>query len=118
MQDGWRDAVKRLKEVADALFAIHYNDNYGAKDDHVAPFLGVLNHDEVLSALIDVGFRGCFTLECDASLGRYDRWTGKRRRFEGASKLREPQLFMQRHIESMMYDTAKWMLAQYGMFEE
>ena len=40
------------------LYAIHYNDNHGAKDDHVAPFLGRLNHDEVMHALIDVDFEG------------------------------------------------------------
>lgn len=100
------------------LYAIHYNDNHGSKDDHVAPFLGRLNHDEVINALIDVGFGGFFTLECDSSLIEYNQWTGKRRRFEKSSKLREPQLFMQRHIEAMMYETSRWMLEQYGLFEE
>ena len=32
-------------------------------------------------------------------------------------RIREPQLFMQRHIEALMYDTAKWMLESYGVFE-
>ena len=107
-----------IMAIGDELFAIHYNDNHGAKDDHVAPFLGRLNHDEVITALIDVKFKGFFTLECDSSLIKYNQWTGKRRRFEDASRLREPQLFMQRHIESMMYDTAKWMLTSYDIFEE
>ena len=100
------------------MYAIHYNDNHKSMDDHVAPFLGRLNHDEVINALIDVGFDGYFTLECDSSLIGYNQWTGKRRRFDGAKKLREPQLFMQRHIEAMMYDTAKWMLNEYNIFEE
>ena len=107
--------------IGDELYAIHYNDNHGAKDDHVAPFLGRLNHDEVIRALIDVRFSGYFTLECDSSLIRYDQWTGKRRRFESEKhplRLKEPQLFMQRHIEAMMYDTAKWMLEEYGLFEQ
>ena len=107
--------------LGDELYAIHYNDNHGATDEHVAPFLGRLNHDEVLTALVDVGFKGCFTLECTSSLIRYDQWTGERRRFadRGAGlRLCEPQLFMQRHIEAMMYDTAKWMLKSYGVFEE
>ena len=100
------------------LYAIHYNDNHGLKDDHVAPFLGRLNHDEVMSALVDVGFKGPFTLECDSSLIKYNCWVGKRRRFgDGERELRlsEPQLFMQRHIEAMMYETAKWMLSSYGI---
>ena len=106
--------------IGDELYAIHYNDNRTKKDEHVAPFLGRLNHDEVMHALIDVGFKGYFTLECDSSLIRYNQWTGKRRRFEqkpNESRLAEPQLFMQQHIEAMMYDTAKWMLEQYEMFE-
>lgn len=103
------------------LYAIHYNDNHGIKDDHVAPFCGRLNHDEVINALIDVGFDGYFTLESSNTLIYYNQWTGKRRRFEEKEiphKLCEPQLFMQRHIEAMMYDTAKWMLETYGLFEE
>ena len=103
--------------LGDELYAIHYNDNHGEKDDHIAPFLGRLNHDEVICALIDVKFKGYFTLECDSSLIKYDQWTGKRRRFERASKLREPQLFMQRHIEAMMYESSKWMLESYGILE-
>ena len=106
--------------IGEELYAIHYNDNHGKKDEHVAPFLGTLNHDEVISALVDVGFKGYFTLECDSSLIRYNQWTGKRRRFEkmeGKGRLAEPQLFMQRHIEAMMYDTAKWMLESYELFD-
>ena len=105
-----------IMAVGEALYAIHYNDNHGAADDHVAPFLGTLNHDEIFNALIDVGFKGCFTLECDSTLNR----AGKRRQFcggKGDLKLAEPQLFMQRHIEAMMYDTAQWMLESYGILD-
>lgn len=107
-----------IMAIGDELYAIHYNDNHGAKDEHLAPFLGQLNHDEVMCALTDVGFDGYFTLECSSSLVRYNQWTGKRRRFEHSSRLREPQLFMQRHLEAMLYETAKWMLESYGIFEE
>ena len=110
-----------IMALGDELYAIHYNDNHCAKDEHVAPFLGRLNHDEVINALIDVGFSGYFTLECDSTLVKYDQWTGQRRRFnkEGVTqKLHSPQLFMQRHIEKLMYDTAKWMLTEYGIYEE
>lgn len=106
-----------IMALGDKLWAIHYNDNRGGGDEHIAPFLGTLNHDEVISALIDVGFKGCFTLECMSSLRPYDCWQGVRRRFDGADKLREPQLFMQRHIEKMMYETSEWMLKAYGIFE-
>ena len=110
-----------IMAIGDELYAIHYNDNHGSKDEHLAPFLGTLNHDEVLTALIDVGFQGYFTLECNSSLIQYNQWTGKRRRFREDTDdglLREPQLFMQRHIEAMMYDTAEWILRSYNLFEE
>ena len=108
-----------IMALGDELYAIHYNDNHGASDEHIAPFLGTLNNDEVLSALVDVGFKGYFTLEACSSLVKYNQWTGKRRRFRDDEelKLREPQLFMQRHIEAMMYDVAEWMLRTYGAFE-
>jgi hypothetical protein len=76
-----------------------------------------MNHDEVINALIDVNFKGYFTLECDASLIR----GFKRRYFEKSgvkNRLTEPQLFMQRHIEAMAYDVSKWMLESYGIFED
>lgn len=110
-----------IMALGEELYAIHYNDNHASKDDHVAPFLGRLNHDEVLCALVDVGYKGYFTLECDSSLIRYDQWTGKRRRFDRGGRkmlLREPQLFMQRHIEKMMYETAEWMLDCYDLTEK
>jgi sugar phosphate isomerase/epimerase len=109
-----------IMAIGDELYAIHYNDNHGEHDDHIAPFLGRLNHDEVINALLDVEFKGYFTLECDSSLFRYHRWPG-RRHFECAKRevrLSEPQLFMQRHIEAMMYDTAKWMLESYDLWEK
>ena len=106
-----------IMALGDELYAIHYTDNHGSKDDHVAPFLGRLNHDEVICALTDVNFRGYFTLECDSSLIKYNQWTGVRRRFENSAKLREPQLFMQRHLEAMMYETAAWMRKEYDLFE-
>lgn len=96
------------------LYAIHYNDNKGRMDEHVAPFMGTLNHDEILTALKDVGFGGYFTLECSNSLVI----SGYRRKFGDKTALSAPQLFMQRHIESLMYETSEWMLREYGMFEE
>ena len=107
-----------IMALGDKLTAIHYNDNRGGGDEHIAPFLGTLNHDEVITALIDVGFKGPFTLECTSSLRHYNYWQGDRRRFEGEARLREPQLFMQRHIEKMMYETAVWMLKTYGVWEK
>ena len=107
--------------LGDEIYAIHYNDNHGVRDDHIAPFLGRMSHDEVLNALIDINYKGYLTFECGASLIKSDLWTGHRRRFEKDGRdnlLLEPQLFMQRHIDKMLYETGKWMLETYGIFEE
>ena len=107
--------------LGDQLYAIHYNDNHGVTDDHIIPFFGRLNHDEIFNALLAVGYKGYFTLECTWTLIKYNQITGVRNRFEkeGVSlKLSEPPLFMQQQLEKLMYDTAKWMLQQYDLFEE
>ena len=100
------------------LYAIHYNDNHGAKDEHLIPYLGTLSHDEVINALIDVGYEGYFTLECSSSLIRKKHWLGKRRVFERDTRLAETQLFMQQRLEVLMYDVAKHILTSYDLFEE
>lgn len=107
-----------IMAVGDELYAIHYNDNYGWRDEHVAMFCGILNHDEVLHALIDVGFKGYFTMESSSTLRQYKQWTGARRQYDADTRLSEPQLFMQRHMEKMLYDTAEWMLDTYGILEK
>ena len=107
-----------IMALGDELYAIHYNDNRGSRDEHTAPFFGTLNHDEVICALVDVGYKGYFTLECTSSLRPYKYWIGDRREFSRETRLREPQLFMQRHVEALMYDTSKWMLESYNLFEE
>lgn len=107
-----------IMALGEELYAIHYNDNNGEGDFHVAPYLGTLNHDEVMRALIDVGFKGYFTLECDSSLRGYHYWLGWRRQYDKDTRLSEPQLFMQRHIEAMMYETAEYILKEYDLYEK
>ncbi len=100
------------------LYAIHYNDNRGKRDEHMIPYLGTVNHDEVLHALLDVGFKGYFTLECSSSFTTPKSWPFKRRPYEADTRLSTPPLFMQQRIITLMYDTVKYMLESYGLFEE
>ena len=100
------------------MYAIHYHDNRGCDDEHLLPYFGILNHDEIIAALSDVGFGGYFTLEATSSLIPSSYVYGDRRVFEKSKLLSEPQLFMRRHLESLLYDTAKHILSSYGVFEE
>ena len=108
---------QEIMDLGEHLYAIHYNDNHGNCDEHVMPYLGTLNHDEVINALIDVKFKGYFTLESDSSL-IIRNWPHSRRSFDKDTRLLNPQLFMVRKLESLMYDIVKYMLTSYGIFEE
>ena len=100
------------------LYAIHYNDNHGNGDEHLMPYLGTMNHDEVISALIAADFKGYFTLECTATLVKKHGWPRKRRPYEADERLINPPLFLMDRMECAMYETSKHMLEQYGIFEE
>lgn len=104
--------------LGDKLKAIHYNDNHGTCDEHVIPYLGTLNHDEVITALIDIDYKGFFTLESNNSLICAKGWPHARRQFDKDDRLKNPPLFLQEGLEKLMYETAKYMLTSYDLFEE
>ena len=109
---------EEIMALGEHLYAIHYNDNHGNADEHILPYFGTLNHDEVINALLDVGYKGYFTLECDSSLRQPKCWLGDRRAFERDKRALVPPYFMQQDIEKLLYKTAKYLLEQYGLFEE
>ena len=86
--------------------------------EHLIPFFGTLNHDEVINALFDVNFKGYFTLEASSSLIKNNYWLGGRRKYKPDTRLAEPQLFMQRKLEALLYDTAEYILSSYDIFEK
>ncbi|MBQ8388924.1 MAG: sugar phosphate isomerase/epimerase [Clostridia bacterium] len=112
------DQYDEIVALGDELYAIHYNDNRGKADEHMMPYLGTLNHDEIMNALIDIGYKGYFTLECCSSLLKKKGWPKSRRAFERDDRLAEPQLFMQRKLEETMYEIAEYILKSYDCFEE
>ena len=93
------------------LKAIHFNDNYGVTDDHVLPFMGTMNVDEVMTALIAIGFPGPFTLEVDGLL----RPAKSRRLFPGDTRLADPPLAAAKaHLRNSL-ETARIILSAYGI---
>lgn len=71
-----------------------------------------------MHALIDVGYKGVFTFECNSSLRPEKYWLGDRRTFERDNRLSEPQLFMQKRIERLMYEMGEYILKSYNCFGE
>ena len=104
--------------IGDDLFAVHINDNSGRGDEHVIPYLGTVNMDEIMHALIDVGYKGSFTFECGSTLRPARTWLGNRKTFEQDDRLREPMLFMQKQVERLMHDIGEYILKSYHCFEE
>ena len=100
------------------LKAIHYNDNHGTKDEHLPPYFGTLNHDEVINALIDVDYEGYFTLEAGSPFVPKRGYYYSRRPFEKNQTLACPHVCMQEYIERYMFETSKYMLTAYGLYEE
>ena len=102
--------------LGDAMHAIHFNDNKGQKDDHLVPYMGTMNSDEIINALIDINFKGALTFESGALHGsKY--WLGKRRAFERDTRLLEPTLAMHKKLEELLYTVGEHILTAYGLFE-
>ena len=107
-----------IMTLGNELYALHINDNRGQKDEHLIPYFGTMNMDDVMHALIDSGYSGYFTFEASSCLRHSRYWLGNRRAFEEDDRLAEPQLFMQKQLEKLMFDTGKYILEKYNLYEE
>lgn len=107
-----------IMAIGDALGAVHFHDNRGERDEHLLPLLGTMNVDEVIHALLDVGFRGPLTFEATSSLRPARLWIGNRREFLPDNRMSEPTLAMQQAIERTLYVIGCEILHAYGLFEE
>jgi sugar phosphate isomerase/epimerase len=100
------------------LYALHINDNRGSQDEHLLPFLGTMNLDEILHALIDGNYKGYFTFEAASNLRPKECWLGNRREFAKDDRLAEAPLFLQQHLEKAMYELGVYILKKYDVYEE
>ena len=89
------------------------NGDFLVSDILVYPYFGSVKEDKIPGYI--------FVPDGVGALIRYNQWTGARRRFENKDidlKLSEPQLFMQRRIEELLYETSRWILDSYGILQE
>ena len=107
-----------IKAIGSDLYALHINDNRGGGDEHVLPYMGTMNMDEIMNALIDIDYKGYFTFESCSSLRPAKYWQGDRMSYEKDNRLMHPKLFMQKQLEKLMYDIGEYILKQYNLFEE
>lgn len=110
---------KTLRELGPHLKALHIQDNFGVFDEHTAPFFGTLDLDGVMQALLDVGYDGYFTFEADNML-MTSGWPHPKKLSPEVTRRRllMPPLELRRHAEGLLYHIGRYILEQYGCFEE
>ena len=103
--------------LGDALAAIHFNDNHGTRDEHLIPLMGFMNVDEVMHALLDVGFRGPLTFEATLSFRPPKCYQGDRRPYPADTRMEASTLAMQKALERVLFLTGKEILSAYDLSE-
>jgi hypothetical protein len=110
-----------IMALGEELYAIHYHDNMGA-DTHEMPYCGTMDNDEVMRALVDVGYSGYFTFEADGEKRAQRRWNGPGDEcpiFEDLYPDRAPILavgqFTRLEQEILLYQIGEYLLSQYGL---
>ena len=103
---------EHITTIGNRLKAIHYNDNDKMRDMHYAPFLAALDNDDPIRALIDIDFKGPFTFECSGTIN------SKVKAFDKLKNLNNLSLDVVRAYEKALYQTGKYLLTAYDIFEE
>ena len=104
--------------LGDAMHAIHVNDNRGKQDEHLLPYMGNMNIDEVMTALCEIGYKYPLTFESSSVLRHSKYWLGRRREFSKDNRLLEPTLEMRKKVEELTYIMGKHILSAYDLFED
>ena len=108
---------EQLVTLGQELYGIHVHDNTEHGDEHLIPFLGTLNMDDLINGLIDANYQGCFTFEAIATLRKANSRHGKRHIFEREKRLLNPTIEMQIDLERLLYTIGKHCLEAYKLFE-
>ncbi len=112
------DQYKEIKKLGTRLEGVHLHDNYAhrlasGQDLHHMPFWGDVNYDAVITALLEVGYKGTFNFEVDAPGMRNDRIP-----FAGEEKISMLSPAIRLQTEKLLYRIGKHMLETYHCFEE
>ena len=106
------------------LKAVHIHDNFGTRpfgaDTHSEPYSGSISYDSIIKGLIDVGYKGYFTLEA-YSIPLPKEHTGRKPlELDGEVYDRLTCLPLEFKIrgENLMHDITRYMLAAYDCYEE
>ncbi len=114
------DQREDILAMGDHLRGLHIQDNFGACDEHIAPFMGTTDMDAVMQGLLAIGYKGYFTFETENMLLTYGRWPHKRREAPSVTerRLAAPPLDLRRKAAAFLYEIGRAILTAYDCFEE
>ena len=65
------DIYTAVTELGDNLVCLHIHDNDGVRDEHVPPYMGILDWQRFLRALKKNNYQGCLNFEVDSMFTRF-----------------------------------------------
>lgn len=104
--------------LGEKLTALHINDNRGEKDEHILPYTGTMNIDEVMTALTEINFKGYFTFESGNAIIFTNSWPYKRPIFEKNQKSNTPDIICKRIFVQAQLEIGKKILTDYNCYED
>ena len=119
------DQYVSIKALGNRLRALHVSDNFGKKLHwHSFPFNGSINFDSILAALTEIGYTGAFNFEASYIMRNAKMPPVHRNKWTHPTdpafvpKLNDPPLELIMQAEKLLYATGKYLLEQYGCFED
>jgi sugar phosphate isomerase/epimerase len=116
------DQYAELKKLGSRLEGLHVHDNYGGTrtpdcDLHQYPYWGNVNFDGVITALLEIGYKGTFNFEVDSPVRRNGAIPFVKDGVpQNKLEMMSPALRLQ--METYLYAIGKQMLETYNCFEE
>ncbi len=105
---------EELALLGNRVMATHIQDNKGDRDTHLNPFFGTMNMDDLMTGLINIGYKGAFNFET----GPMFMAPQNRRPFDGEQKLYDVPQSVRMAAMKMLYEIGKTTLEAYGQFED
>lgn len=103
--------------LGDKLKGMHISDNFGDCHHHSWPFAGIINFDEIMQGLLDVGYDGPFTFEASYTLLHQRNMPYQRKAWEHngetVTKLLSPSIELKKKAIDLLYETGKYILETY-----
>ncbi len=110
------DQYENITKLKGILKGVHLHDNHGDTDDHMPPLLGTVNFDDVVKALLDIGYDGAFNLESHIFGGGWPNYRRKQSPFNTEeARLFTPDDELRRYGYDFMYGVGEYLMKKYNI---